>query len=58
MLTVAIMLEFQSEHQRAAMIQLIHHCIVSCCVIFFFLTEVYKRVLAGMTVRNGFKLQL
>ena len=55
---MAIMLEFQSEHQRAAMIQLIHHCIVSCCVIFFFLTEVYKKVLAKITVRKGFKLQL
>ena len=27
-----------------------HHCIVPCCVIFFFLTEVYEWVLAGVAV--------
>ena len=57
MLTVVSMLEFQSEHQRAPVVQGSSQHFVMLCY-FFFLTEVYKWVLADVAVKNGFKVQL
>ena len=51
------MLEFQSEHQRAPVVQGSSQHFVMLCY-FFFLTEVYKWVLADVAVKNGFKVQL